>query len=141
MFDVDVKSGTSTVSSVDVLLPFMKYRTANTARTATRTPMTDPTTIFLLRFFEVSARCSVRDFVATSLFGLGTATNWPVTGLNTWVAMGSLLGFMATVAVLLSGCLPAFILVKSVSGLNDAAIGTPPFIYASRSFLNSAAVA
>ena len=75
MFDVDVKSGTSTVSVVDVLLPFMKYRTASTASIATRTPMTDPATIFPLRFFAVSARCSVRDFVIVLLFGLGTTSN------------------------------------------------------------------
>ena len=35
----------------------------------------------------------------------------------------------------------AFILVRSVNGLNAAAIGTPPFMNVSRSFLNSEAVA
>ena len=48
---------------------------------------------------------------------------------------------MGTVAASISACLRAFMLVRSVNGLNAAAIGTPPFMNVSRSFLNSEAVA
>ena len=141
IFAVAVKSGTSTMSAVESLLFSMKNTPRMTSK-ATRPPTTEPMMIcFFLRAFAASARCSARVFVATPFCGFGTASNWPVTGLNACVAAVSPAGVMATVFAVISACLRAFILVRSVNGLNAAAIGTPPFMNVSRSFLNSEAVA
>ena len=96
---------------------------------------------FFLRALAASARCSARVFVDMPFCGFGTASNWPVTGLNACVAAVSPAGVMATVFASISACLRAFILVRSVNGLNAAAIGTPPFMNVNKSFLNSEAVA
>ena len=140
MFDVSVKSGTDTRSAV-FLCPFNAKKIPMTASKTTMLPTTEAMMIcFFLRSCAALARCSARVFVSTPPFGFGTASNWPVTGLNACVG-ASVAGAMGTVAASISACLRAFMLVRSVNGLNAAAIGTPPFMNVSRSFLNSEAVA
>ncbi len=139
MFEVLVKSGTSTIS-VDLLL-FSMNTMPRMISNAAMPPMTEPMMIFFLRALAAASRCMARVFVAVLV--PGTVSNWPVTGLNVCVAAVPSLGFIATVAgpPSISACLRAFMFFRSVRGLNDAARGWPPFMNVSRSFLNSEAVA
>ena len=135
-FSEALSSGTVTISTGGVRSA--NHQTQNIAITATAAAVTPPMIIWRLRrALAASARCSARVLPVCGV----TCSNWPVTGLNACVACPSAVGLSATVAASCSACRRAFILVRSVSGLNAAATGTPPFMKVSRSFLNSAAVA
>ncbi len=66
----------------------------------------------LLRGLGTLFRTGLR---STPPFGFGTASNWPVTGLNACVG-ASVAGAMGTVAASISACLRAFMSVRSVNG-------------------------
>ena len=85
------------MSAAESLLFSMK-NTPRMTSSATRPPTTEPIMIcFFLRAFAASARCSARVFVEMPFCGFGTASNWPVTGLNACVTVVSPAGVMATV--------------------------------------------